>query len=336
MVPRAVLFDLDGTLVQTREASWKIFIRTSEAFGLGVATQQEFFRLLEDNLFAGLRRICGDDRRAQEAARHFLGQLEADYAPEFVPGMVDVVKALAGNCSLAVVSSNSIATIRRIMTRASLAHCFSHVFGGDVEPDKRSVLRRFLADQSYLVNRECSPAYRESDRPIQAGLQIRPGHRYDRRREARPRMRRARRRRRLGHAQRASASCRRRGVCRSLAAGTHRASAARRICERDVRGPRRAHMSMRREGSGWRKLRLRRHRHRGPPASRAIAPRREGTRKKVGRGRPFDVAEPRARGAGARGRRHPSAMSRATARDAVRTIGLEPTQRLGPTEKGGN
>ena len=169
MVPRAVLFDLDGTLVQTREASWKIFIRTSEAFGLGVATQQEFFRLLEDNLFAGLRRICGDDRLAQEAARHFLGQLEADYAPEFVPGMVDVVKALAGNCSLAVVSSNSIATIRRIMTRASLAHCFSHVFGGDVEPDKRSVLRRFLADQSYLVNRECSPAYRESDRPIQAG-----------------------------------------------------------------------------------------------------------------------------------------------------------------------
>jgi len=168
MTPRAVLFDLDGTLVQTREASWKIFARTSEAFGLGVATQQEFFRLLEDNLFVGLRRLCGDDRRAEKVARHFLSQLEADYAPEFVPGMVDVVRALAGNCSLAVVSSNSIATIRRIMTRAGLAHCFSHVFGGDVEPDKRAVVRRFLGDQSYLVNRECSPAYRESDRPLQA------------------------------------------------------------------------------------------------------------------------------------------------------------------------
>ena len=79
-------------------------------------------------------------------ASHFLAQLDADYAPDFVPGIVDVVRALAGNCSLAVVSSNSTATIRRLLTRAGVAHCFSHVFGGDVEPDKRAVVRRFLAD----------------------------------------------------------------------------------------------------------------------------------------------------------------------------------------------
>ncbi len=101
-------------------------------------------------------------------ARHFLAELEADYEPDFVPGMVDVVRALAANCSLAVVSSNTTATIRRLLTRAGIAHCFSHVFGGDVEPDKRAVVRRFLADRSYLINRDCSPAYREGDQPSEA------------------------------------------------------------------------------------------------------------------------------------------------------------------------
>ena len=51
MPPLAILFDLDGTLVQTREASWKIFARTNAAFNLGVDSQQKYFRLLEDNLF---------------------------------------------------------------------------------------------------------------------------------------------------------------------------------------------------------------------------------------------------------------------------------------------
>ena len=171
MPPLAVLFDFDGTLVQTREASWKIFERVNAAFELGVTSQQDYFRLLEDNLFKGIRRLCRDDAHAQEVALNFLGEIEAHYEPDFVPGMADVVRTLAANCSLAVVSSNTTKTIRRLLTRARIAHCFSHVFGGDVEPDKRAVVRRFLADDSYLISRDCSPAYREGDRPGQASAE---------------------------------------------------------------------------------------------------------------------------------------------------------------------
>jgi phosphoglycolate phosphatase len=162
---RAVLFDLDGTLVQTREASWRVFAKTNAALGLGINSQAEFFRLLEDNMFHGLQKHCGDDRKADEAAKHFLDLLQREYNPEFVPGMADVVRALAGSCSLAVISSNSVATIRRVLDREGLTHCFSHVFGGDVEKDKRACVRRFLADRSYLVSRNCSPAYREGHEP---------------------------------------------------------------------------------------------------------------------------------------------------------------------------
>jgi len=164
MAPLAILFDLDGTLVQTREASWKIFERVNAEFTLGVASQEEYFHLLEDNLFQGIRRLCRDDAHSREVARYFLAELEARYEPDFVPGIVDVVRRLAANCSLAVISSNSTTTIRRLLTGAKIAHCFSHVFGGDVEPDKRAVVRQFLADDSYLISRDCSPAYREGDR----------------------------------------------------------------------------------------------------------------------------------------------------------------------------
>jgi len=171
MPPLAVLFDLDGTLVQTRDASWKIFARVNEAFKLGVGSQQDYFRLLEDNLFQGIRGLCRDDAHSQEVARYFLSELEANYEPDFVPGIADVARTLAASCSLAVVSSNSTATIRRLLTRAGVAHCFSHVFGGDVEPDKRAVVRCFLADHSYLIGRDCSPAYREGERPGQASAE---------------------------------------------------------------------------------------------------------------------------------------------------------------------
>ena len=170
---RAILFDLDGTLVQTREASWRLFAKTNEAFALGINTQADFFRLLEDNMFHALRRHCGDDKKADEASSHFLNLLQSEYNPEFVPGMSDVIRAFAGNCSLAVISSNSVATIRRILSRENIVHCFSHVFGGDVEQDKRASVRRFLSDRSYLVNRDCSPAYREGDGPpMSSGDQI--------------------------------------------------------------------------------------------------------------------------------------------------------------------
>jgi phosphoglycolate phosphatase len=162
-MPKAILFDLDGTLVQTRESSWEVFTRVNQEFGLGVRSQEEYFGLLEGNLFEALRKLAG--ARADEVAQRFLNLLKSDYHPPFVPGMVDVVKAIAGACSLAVVSSNAMVTIRRILERAGLQHCFSHVFGGDVEPDKRACVRRFLADAEYLVNRQCSPAYVEHHQP---------------------------------------------------------------------------------------------------------------------------------------------------------------------------
>jgi len=158
---RAVLFDLDGTLVQTRVASWELFAETNRAFALGIDTREQFFALFEENFYLALAKLCRDEATLAGVKEHFLGLLRTRYAPPLIPGMADVVRALAGRFTLVVLSSNTIETIRTVLTTAGLAHCFAHVFSGDVEPDKAESMRRFLADAGYRLGRHCSPAYDE-------------------------------------------------------------------------------------------------------------------------------------------------------------------------------
>jgi phosphoglycolate phosphatase len=163
MALRAILFDLDGTLVQTRKASWDLFEETNREFGLGIDDRDAFFKLFEGNFFRSLERHCADKDKTSAAKEHFLTLLRTRYRPELIPGMADVVRALAGHFALAVLSTNTMHTIRRILEEAGIASCFAHVFAGDVEPDKSASIRRFLSDRTYGFGRSCSPAYRETD-----------------------------------------------------------------------------------------------------------------------------------------------------------------------------
>lgn len=162
-MPRAILFDLDGTLVDTRAASWELFSETNQAFSLGVDSREAFFRAFEGNFFDSLAKLCPDAAKASAAKAHFMELLRTRYNPAPIPGMVDVVRALAPHCTLAVISTNGIEAIRRILVDAGIATCFSHVFSGDVEPRKSVSMRRFLGDQRYAAQRMCSPAYHDGD-----------------------------------------------------------------------------------------------------------------------------------------------------------------------------
>jgi phosphoglycolate phosphatase len=164
--PTAVIFDLDGTLVQTRLASWEVFRGVSESHGLGIREPDEFFALFDGNLYASLRRVCRDEEHAIEVKQALLDALGSSYRPWPVPGIAGVVRRLASESTLAVMSSNSTDIIRRILSEHGLALCFSHVFGGDVTESKQLAIGQFLDDATFGPGRRCEGSYDETETPL--------------------------------------------------------------------------------------------------------------------------------------------------------------------------
>src|ERR1700761_791289 len=163
MAARTIVFDMDGTLVQTRAASWDVFQDTARKFELPIRSAEEFFELFRGNFFEGLKELCPDPALETAVREHFLQGLRDRYAPRFVPGMRDVVKALAARYPLAVMSSNAMTAIRRILEEEGLAACFAHVFSGEVGASKEAHLRQILDEPSYGNARHCSLSYAEED-----------------------------------------------------------------------------------------------------------------------------------------------------------------------------
>jgi|GEM_PF-699838 len=161
MRPRTVIFDMDGTLVQSRGAAWEVFQDTIAEFDLAIDNREQFFDLFRVNFFDGLREAVGDPVRAEEVTQHFYLALRERYRPELIPGMTDIIQAFAGHFSLAVISTNAMDAIRRTLDHAGVATCFAHVFSGDVESNKSLAIRRILADPSYATIRRCAPDYVE-------------------------------------------------------------------------------------------------------------------------------------------------------------------------------
>jgi phosphoglycolate phosphatase len=163
MATRTVVFDMDGTLVQTRAASWDVFQDTARRFELPIRSAEEFFELFRGNFHASLKSLCSDADVEAAVREHFLQGLRDRYAPRFIPGMRDVVTSLAAHYPLAVMSSNAMGAIRRILEAEGVAECFAHVFSGEVGSSKEAHLRRILAEPSYGDARHCSASYVEGN-----------------------------------------------------------------------------------------------------------------------------------------------------------------------------
>jgi len=158
---RMILFDLDGTLVQTREASWLVFEQVNRRFGLGVDSPEEFYALSETNLFKAIGDVCNDASLEMQVRSYFFDLLRKEYRPSVIPGMAVVVQGLAKKYPLSVLSSNAMEAIRRVLQDAGIAEYFGHVFSGDVEPDKSETIERILQDPSYGLSRRGTSNYDE-------------------------------------------------------------------------------------------------------------------------------------------------------------------------------
>lgn len=163
----AVVFDMDGTLVQARHSSWQVFRDVSDEFGLGIDSPEAYYELFRGNVYAELAKRCDDPEEFDRVKQSLLERLSRDYHPVMIPGMVHVVRRLAGVSTLALLSSNALPVMRRVLVENDLAFCFSHVFAGDTVADKRTAIRQLLADTASGFGRRCSAEYDEEMVPEQ-------------------------------------------------------------------------------------------------------------------------------------------------------------------------
>ena len=159
---QTILFDFDGTLVRTREASWELFRQTNEKFALGVDTPSAFFQLFDRNFYAVLDEASANNGAAEDVRRHFQALLRTEYSPQFVPGMTKVVKALAAHYTLIVLSSNTMEAVRRILLANEVATCFAHVFSGELAPRKNEAIAGSWPTRADFGGSRRTPHYEES------------------------------------------------------------------------------------------------------------------------------------------------------------------------------
>ena len=128
-----LIFDLDGTLIESKWDIAKSVNLTLDELGLPLRTEEEIFSFVGDGVKRLLRLSVGDDRldRYQEALRIFRGHYLSHCldCTTFYPGVEAVLAHFAGKHK-AVATNKSLEYTSKILAGLG-PHHFAYVVGGD-------------------------------------------------------------------------------------------------------------------------------------------------------------------------------------------------------------
>ncbi len=169
----AVLFDLDGTIVDTEPACVAALRDTAEAAGLhlGEARCGAFVGRAWEAIFAELGAVTG--LGAERFGRRALSRYEALLREELptVPGAVPLIRALRGQLRLALVTGSTPTQARRYLAQLGILGCFELVLGdGQYAHSKPHPAGYALAMRHLGVRPERSLVFEDSTAGIRSAL----------------------------------------------------------------------------------------------------------------------------------------------------------------------
>ncbi len=140
---RAVLFDLDGTLLDSFSGHFAAYQVTFKHFGLS-ACLEDLLRVYSPDWLAVYRAMGLPEQHWAEADAIWLAEA-ARHAPQLFPGAQELLGTLQAHYTLGLVTSGSSERVRRDLARNGLDGCFQVVVtGGDVcrpKPDPEGLLQ---------------------------------------------------------------------------------------------------------------------------------------------------------------------------------------------------
>jgi len=133
---RAVIFDWDGTLVDTAESSYRCYVRLFQSYSLPF-DRETYARTYSPNWYHTFRCLELPEEQWAEADRRWL-EYFAEETVELIDGAAEVISALTSRgIATSIVTSGSRSRVEREIDAHGLAHHLQHpVFGTDVQNKK--------------------------------------------------------------------------------------------------------------------------------------------------------------------------------------------------------
>ena len=149
-MPTLVLFDLDGTLVDSKPGIERCAAYALAHLGLEPLGDDQLAEFIGPPLATSFAQLGLDDRLVDEAVRAYRAEYEARGLYEF--SVFAGIESALGQLSergarLGVATSKLTSLAREVLTAAGLAHYFEHVAGAELDgsrPDKTSVMAHSL------------------------------------------------------------------------------------------------------------------------------------------------------------------------------------------------
>ena len=152
---RCILFDLDGTLLDSYEPITESLNAARAAFGLGEFSREEVVRMVGHGLEQLMAQALGEPNVA-EGVRIFRERYEVVSLPKsrLLPGVEPTVRELSRRGYLMAVVTNKPAVFsRRILQHLNVSDLFPFVYGPDLAPAKPSPEMIFRCLQDLACDR---------------------------------------------------------------------------------------------------------------------------------------------------------------------------------------
>jgi len=138
---RLLVFDLDGTLVDSKTDLANSVNHTLGAFGIRPLPHPTIFRYVGNGATHLIRRSLGPDREAvlPDALRHFLDHYARHLLDTTIPypGVAESLAAQARSYDMAVLTNKPLGMTEAILSALSLSRHFAEVHGGDSFDSKK-------------------------------------------------------------------------------------------------------------------------------------------------------------------------------------------------------